>query len=57
MIPDDLCNAYLKRLGIDKKEPSKEYLDELVKANLYTIPFENLGTTLWEEPISMDPEN
>lgn len=55
-IPEDLCHLYLKRLHLDKKEPSKEYLDELVKANLYEIPFENLNTTLWNQPVRIEPE-
>lgn len=54
-IPDDLCDRYLARLNIEKDAPSTEYLDALVRAHLYAIPFENLDTTLWHVPVSIEP--
>lgn len=35
-------DAYLKRIGLEKKPPSLAYLKELQKAHLIHIPFENL---------------
>ncbi len=54
-IPEDLCDLYLTRLKIEKKAPTREYLDALVKAHLYAVPFENLDTTLWHVPVSIEP--
>lgn len=54
-IPSQLKALYLKKLKIDKKYPSREYLDELINRNLCTIPFQNLSVTLWNEVISLKP--
>ncbi|MGI5906664.1 MAG: arylamine N-acetyltransferase family protein [Candidatus Pararuminococcus gallinarum] len=54
-IPENLCSLYLRRLGTKKKEPTRAYLDELVYLNQIKIPFENLDTTLWSEPVSIEP--
>lgn len=56
-IPDNLREIYLKKLNLEQKAPSRKYLDELVRANLFTIPFENLSTTLWDEPVSLEPSH
>ncbi len=55
-IPDGLRDCYLTRLDMDVQPPSKDYLDNLVKAHLCKIPFENLAVTLWNEPVSIEPQ-
>lgn len=54
-IPDGLRECYLAKLGIEIQSPSRDYLDNLVKAHQCTIPFENLAVTLWNEPVSIEP--
>ncbi len=55
-IPDGLRDCYLAKLGMEVQTPSRDYLDNLVRAHLCTIPFENLSVTLWNEPVSIEPQ-
>lgn len=54
-IPDNLQQEYLKRLELEEKTTSREYLDELIVANQIKIPFENLDVTDFRKPISIEP--
>ena len=54
-IPDGLRDCYLAKLGMEVQSPSRDYLDNLVRAHQCIIPFENLAVTLWNEPVSIEP--
>ena len=54
-IPDGLRDCYLEKLGMEVQPPTRDYLDNLVRAHQCTIPFENLAVTLWNEPVSIEP--
>lgn len=41
-LTDEQADRYLQRIGCERKEPSFEYLSELVLAHLRSVPFENL---------------
>ena len=53
-IPDGLRDCYLAKLGMEVQSPSRDYLDNLVRAHQCIIPFENLAVTLWNEPVSIE---
>lgn len=55
-ILDGFTELYLRKLGLTYKEPSRDYLDELICAHLQSIPFENLSVTDFDEPVSLEPE-
>lgn len=54
-VPDDLSERYLKRLKMTREAPTREYLDRLIFAHQKTIPFENLNTMDFNEPVSLEP--
>ena len=55
---DDLqVKKYLDRLGLERDEPTRGYLDKLIFAHLCTIPFENLDVTEYGTPISILPDD
>lgn len=55
-IPPDLQEAYLQRLGLDKRAPTRDYLDTLIRAHQIRIPFENLSVTDLSQPVSLEPQ-
>jgi len=55
-VPDGLKDAYLERLGMEYEEPTRDYLDRLVRAHQMIIPFETLDTTDFDLPISLEPK-
>ena len=54
-LPD--VNAYLNRIGVSQPENCDEaYLDQLVLAHQYQVPFENIDTSDYNMTISLDTE-
>lgn len=42
--------GYLERIGVDRREPSREALDELHEAHLRTFTFDNIDVLLGQHP-------
>lgn len=55
-VPVHLQQVYLSRLGVKKKLPTKEFLDELVCTHQLVIPYENLDTIDFCRPVSLEPQ-
>lgn len=55
-VPVHLQQVYLSRLGVKKKLPTKEFLDELVCTHQLVIPYENLDTIDFGRPVSLEPQ-
>lgn len=54
-LPD--VNAYLQRIGLtQQKSCDKAYLDRLVLAHQYEVPFENIDTSDYQRTVSLDTE-
>ena len=51
-LPD--IQAYLDRIGVRMREPSVDYLDELVYAHQCTVPFENLDVYEYRRAVSLE---
>lgn len=54
-LPD--VQAYLRRIGAQRKAPSKEYLDELIFAHQTHVVFENIDVCDLHRPISLATED
>lgn len=46
---ENLLNRYLKILGIDKKNPDLNLLNEIVKSHLLHLPFENISKIYYKK--------
>jgi len=46
---EDLLNRYLNILGIDKKNPDMNLLNEVVKSHLLHLPFENISKIYYKK--------
>lgn len=46
----------MKRLGMEREEPSRDYLDRLIRIHQQKIPFENLDTMDFLIPVSLEPK-
>ncbi|WP_461215457.1 arylamine N-acetyltransferase family protein [Lacticaseibacillus sp. GG6-2] len=54
-VPQEFTELYLTKLGLKRQAPSKAYLEELVRQQLLTVPFETLNTTDIGLPVRIDP--
>lgn len=55
--PKGFIDLYLKKLGVTRQQPSRTYLDELVRQQQCVLPFENLNTTDLNQPVPIDPQS
>ncbi|GAX02826.1 arylamine N-acetyltransferase [Secundilactobacillus pentosiphilus] len=55
--PREFKDLYLKKLGIEQRTPSQQYLDELVRKHQLVFPVENLDITDFHLPVHIDPQS
>lgn len=51
----DICTAYLKRLGVDRDQPSLQLLESIAQRHLDCFPFASIGPRLGDElPLDLE---
>jgi N-hydroxyarylamine O-acetyltransferase len=53
-LDEEQVDLYLKRIGVERKSPDRDYLDELTLAHRLNVPFENLDVVELKKNVSLD---
>jgi arylamine N-acetyltransferase len=56
-LDDRLFLNYLKILGVQKKKPNFEYLEEIIKAQMSKIPYKNISKLFYYKRNNLEQLN